>query len=287
MTTLKFADTHNIVAFLSKPAESDGFEQIVDFLNAQPIRYALMVNPTIYISCIKQLWTTDMVKTINEEVQLHVLVDGKKIIISKASVRRDLKLEDEEVQRLLHGMSLVALWYLLLSARTNKEIQLSKSHFRQGRINAIDADEDITLVNIQDDTDKEMYNVVTLAQALAALKSVKPKVKGDVIEEPSVPVSDASASTKISDATTTTTTIPTLRKGIVITKLAKRLQAEFDEDERLAKEKDEANVALTEEWDDIQAKIKADHELAQRLQVEEQEELFVEEKENLFKQLLE
>ncbi|GJV29700.1 hypothetical protein Tco_1386148 [Tanacetum coccineum] len=50
---------------------------------------------------------------------------------------------------------------------------------------------------------------------------------------------------------------------------AKRLQVEFDEDERLAREKDEANVALTEEWDDIQAKIEADHELAQRLQAEE------------------
>ncbi|GJX46997.1 hypothetical protein Tco_0272187 [Tanacetum coccineum] len=77
-------------------AESDGFEQIVDFLNAQPIRYALTVNPTIYISCIEQLWSTDVVKTINGEVQLHALVDGKKIIISEASVRRDLKLEDEE-----------------------------------------------------------------------------------------------------------------------------------------------------------------------------------------------
>ncbi|GJT08431.1 putative ribonuclease H-like domain-containing protein [Tanacetum coccineum] len=89
-------DTHNMVAFLSKPAESDGFEQIVDFLNAQPIRYALTVNPTIYISCIEQFWSTGVVKTINGEVQLHALVDGKKIIISEASVRRDLKLEDEE-----------------------------------------------------------------------------------------------------------------------------------------------------------------------------------------------
>ncbi|GKB51508.1 hypothetical protein Tco_0902261 [Tanacetum coccineum] len=50
MTTLKFADTHNMVAFLYKPTESDGVEQIMDFLNAQPIRYALTVNPTIYIS---------------------------------------------------------------------------------------------------------------------------------------------------------------------------------------------------------------------------------------------
>ncbi|GJR14749.1 hypothetical protein Tco_0797401 [Tanacetum coccineum] len=68
---------------------------------------------------------------------------------------------------------------------------------------------------------------------------------------------------------------------------AKRLQAEFDEEERLAREKDEANVALTEEWDDIQTKFEDDHELDQILQAEEQEELFVEEKEKLFQQLLE
>ncbi|GJR89323.1 hypothetical protein Tco_0213334 [Tanacetum coccineum] len=96
MVNLKFADTHNMVAFLSKPTESEGFEQIVDFLNEQPIRYALMVNPTIYISCIEQFWSTGVVKTINGEVQLHALVDGKKVIISEASVRKDLKLEYEE-----------------------------------------------------------------------------------------------------------------------------------------------------------------------------------------------
>ncbi|GKC99647.1 hypothetical protein Tco_1169922 [Tanacetum coccineum] len=85
---------------------------------------------------------------------------------------------------------------------------------RKGRkINDIDIDEDITLVNDQDDTD--MFSVndldgdevvvveqevaakdltidkVTLAQALAALKSAKPKVKANVVEEPSLPVSIA------------------------------------------------------------------------------------------------
>ncbi|GJW30515.1 ribonuclease H-like domain-containing protein [Tanacetum coccineum] len=39
--------------------------------------------------------------------------------------------------------------------------------------------------------------------------------------------------------------------------------SEFDEEERLTREKDEANVALTEEWDDIQAKIDVDYQLAQ------------------------
>ncbi|GJW70832.1 hypothetical protein Tco_0127749 [Tanacetum coccineum] len=96
MANLKFADTHNMVAFLSKPEESDGFEQIVDFLNAHPIKYALTVNPTIYTSCIEQFWSTVKAKTINGEVQLHALVDGKKIIVTESTVRRDLQLEDAE-----------------------------------------------------------------------------------------------------------------------------------------------------------------------------------------------
>ncbi|GJX37105.1 hypothetical protein Tco_0250408 [Tanacetum coccineum] len=73
--------------------------------------------------------------------------------------------------------------------------------------------------------------------------------------------------------------------------IALKLQKEIDKEERIARGEeemiDEANIALTEEWDDIQAKIEADHELAQRLQAEEQEELSVEEKAELFQQLLE
>ncbi|GJX33287.1 hypothetical protein Tco_0243142 [Tanacetum coccineum] len=204
---------------------------------------------------------------------------------------------------------------------------LGEDASKQGRINAIDADEDITLVNDQDDADMFDVNTltgdevlaeqevatkdvnltideVTLAQALAALKMVKPKVKANVVEEPSVPVS--AASTKVSAATTTTTaTIPTPRKGIVITELepkkplkkkdqisfdeeiASKLQAEFDEEETLAREKDEANVALTEEWDDIQAKVDVDYQLAQRLQAEEHEQFTTKQKATLFKKLLE
>ncbi|GKD26691.1 hypothetical protein Tco_1232905, partial [Tanacetum coccineum] len=96
MTTLQFADTHNMVPFLSKHAKSEGFEQIVYFLNAHTIKYALTVNPTIYTLCIEQFWAIVKVKTINGEVQLQPLVDGKKIIVTEASVRSDLQLDDEE-----------------------------------------------------------------------------------------------------------------------------------------------------------------------------------------------
>ncbi|GKD14275.1 hypothetical protein Tco_1198682, partial [Tanacetum coccineum] len=66
--------------------------------------------------------------------------------------------------------------------------------------------------------------------------------------------------------------------------LAFKLQAEEEEEERLAKEKaqqtEEANIA----WDDVQAKIEADYQLAQRLQAQEQEELTNEKKARLFVQ---
>ncbi|GJV35615.1 putative ribonuclease H-like domain-containing protein [Tanacetum coccineum] len=41
-------------------------------------------------------WSTEKAKTVNGEVQLQALVDGKKIIVTEASVRHDLQLDDEE-----------------------------------------------------------------------------------------------------------------------------------------------------------------------------------------------
>ncbi|GJR35840.1 hypothetical protein Tco_1211524 [Tanacetum coccineum] len=96
MATLKFADSHNMVAFLEKPAECEGFEQIVDFMNAHTIKYALIVNPTIYTSCIKQFWATAKAKTVNGKEQLQALVDRKKVIIIESIIRRDLQLEDAD-----------------------------------------------------------------------------------------------------------------------------------------------------------------------------------------------
>ncbi|GKF23059.1 hypothetical protein Tco_0075381, partial [Tanacetum coccineum] len=50
----------------------------------------------IYISCIEQFWSTIKAKTVNGEVQLQALTNGKKIIITESTVRRNLQLEDTE-----------------------------------------------------------------------------------------------------------------------------------------------------------------------------------------------
>ncbi|GJU34034.1 uncharacterized mitochondrial protein-like protein [Tanacetum coccineum] len=248
--------------------------------------------------------------------------------------RRVKKLEKKRSSR---THKLKRLYKVGLTARVESsgdEEDLGEDASKQGRrINVIDADEDITLVNVQDDADNEMFDVnvlngeevfvagqnenvveevvdaaqvstaattvtittkeITLAQALEALKTSKPKVKGIVFQEPST--------------TTTITTISSQQshdkgKGIMIEEPVKpmkkkvqimldeeaalKLQAEFDKEERLAREKaekeKEANIVLIEEWDDIQAKIDADYQLAERLQAQEQEELSDAEKATLF-----
>ncbi|GKC21563.1 hypothetical protein Tco_1023713 [Tanacetum coccineum] len=130
------------------------------------------------------------------------------------------------------------------------EESLGKDASKQGRINAIDADEEITL-----------------AQALEALKPLKPKVKGVVIQEPG-----ESTTTKSSQLSSQQS--HDKGKGIMIEHVkpikkkhqisfdeetVKKIQAEFDEEERLAREKaekeKEANIALIEEWDDFKQRL--------------------------------
>ncbi|GKC36000.1 hypothetical protein Tco_1048384 [Tanacetum coccineum] len=152
--------------------------------------------------------------------------------------RRVKKLERKDRSR---THKLKRLYKVGLTARVESsgdEEDLGEDASKQGRrINAIDADEDITLVNVQDDADNEMFDVdalndeevfvagqnenvvekvvdaaqvstaattvtitteeITLAQALKALKTSKPKVKGIVFQEPS----------------TTTTTIISLQQS--------------------------------------------------------------------------
>ncbi|GJT72435.1 hypothetical protein Tco_1031721 [Tanacetum coccineum] len=86
-----------MVAYLKKPEGSEGFYQIVDFLNASHIRYALTENPTIYVSLIKQFWEIATAKTLdNGDIELTATIDGKVKIVTEASVRRHLQLADSD-----------------------------------------------------------------------------------------------------------------------------------------------------------------------------------------------
>nr|GEW03943.1 uncharacterized mitochondrial protein AtMg00810-like [Tanacetum cinerariifolium] len=73
---------------------SEGFEQILDFWNASVIQYALNVNLIIYVSCIKQFWSSILIKNTNDVVRLQDLTDRKKVIITEDTVCQALHLDD-------------------------------------------------------------------------------------------------------------------------------------------------------------------------------------------------
>nr|GEV05698.1 putative ribonuclease H-like domain-containing protein [Tanacetum cinerariifolium] len=60
------------------------------------IKYALIVDPNIYVSCIKQFWTTFAVKKVNDVIRLQALVDKKKVVVTEAKIREAFCLDDAE-----------------------------------------------------------------------------------------------------------------------------------------------------------------------------------------------
>ncbi|GJW36941.1 hypothetical protein Tco_0059861 [Tanacetum coccineum] len=225
---------------------------------------------------------------------------------------------------------------------------------KQRRIDDIDANEDIYLVNVN--RGEDMFGVndlngdevivetevaskdvnlsvdeFTLAQALASLKSTKPKADKVMLQEPE---HGTITTTTIATTVTGASTIPKVKVLVIheqvqastptvssqqpsqlnvqdkgkgkmvepepVKKLSKKdqlmldeklifkLQAEEEEEKRLAKEKaqqiKEANIVS---WDNVQAMIDFDYQMAQQMQAEEQEKLSIKEKSKLFVQLLE
>nr|GEX09836.1 hypothetical protein [Tanacetum cinerariifolium] len=61
----------------------------------------------------------------------------------------------------------------------------------------------------------------------------------------------------------------------------------MEEEERIAREKYEANIAVIEEWDDVQATIDVDKQLAEQLQAQEREQLSIEKRSKLLAKLIE
>ncbi|GJZ93366.1 putative ribonuclease H-like domain-containing protein [Tanacetum coccineum] len=91
------AARQDLVLLGEKKSEGNAdFDEIVDFLTASSVHYALTISPTIYASYIEQFWNTAHSQTVNDVKQIHATVDGKTVVISESSVRSDLHFNDED-----------------------------------------------------------------------------------------------------------------------------------------------------------------------------------------------
>nr|GEW73265.1 hypothetical protein [Tanacetum cinerariifolium] len=149
----------------------EGFEKIIDFMNANPIKYALTMNLIVYTSCIKQFWSTTKAKNINREAHIYATVDGKKrrLLMQKmylnismihytveiASLKTRVKKLGRRKKLKTHGLR--RLYKVGLSTRvessTEEQSLGEEDACKQGRnIADIDEDAEITLV---DETTKD------------------------------------------------------------------------------------------------------------------------------------
>nr|GEX89830.1 hypothetical protein [Tanacetum cinerariifolium] len=170
MANLTFADMYNMVAFLSKSDASADFDQIVDFFNAQVIQYALMVNPTIYVSCIKQFWATASIKKANDVVNAKRTAWNEfscsmaSAVICLATVQpqpqaaeeeNDIELEQDKIAQALEILKLKRRVKKLEKKSRSQSSGLKRLRKVGGKIKAIDANEDITLVDVETQVDMD------------------------------------------------------------------------------------------------------------------------------------
>ncbi|GKE95861.1 hypothetical protein Tco_1580716, partial [Tanacetum coccineum] len=232
----------------------------------------------------------------NEEHDLHIpmihfLVTSQAVEITKLKERvKKLEMRNKSRTSGLKRLRKVGRSSQVVSFE-DEGLGAQEDAFKQGRkITDLDADAEVTLVDeaqgrnddnlmfdtrVFDEQEVKVEKVVstaevttvsatttvdelTLAQTIIEIKAAKPKV--------------------VTTAATTTTTIVTRPKARGV------LNVELEEEEKLAKQREED--ANTTEWDNVQAMIDADYELASRLHAQEQEEFIVEEKLKLFVELI-
>nr|GEW98378.1 hypothetical protein [Tanacetum cinerariifolium] len=174
---LTFADTHKMIAYLTKSDASEGFDQIIDLLNASSIKYALTVNPNIYVSCIKQFWISISVKKVNDVTRLQALVDKEKVIITEATIRDALYLDDAESIDCLPNEEIFT--ELSRMGAQVGDLSLDTTKYSSPALTQKQVDECAAEVNIDD--------VPAAGVANKGIADVNTDVVLTVVDEPSIP----------------------------------------------------------------------------------------------------
>nr|GEY74670.1 putative ribonuclease H-like domain-containing protein [Tanacetum cinerariifolium] len=130
MARLQFCNYHNMVAILEKSEHNVNFHPIVDFVEASPLSYASTFKPTVYVSHIRQFWSTARIETTEKGTNILATVDGILRTITESSLRRNLKLKDEQgISSLLDAELFENLTLMGYSISPNKKFTFQKGQF--------------------------------------------------------------------------------------------------------------------------------------------------------------
>ncbi|KAJ9542614.1 hypothetical protein OSB04_029120 [Centaurea solstitialis] len=93
--SLRFVKDHNKIGYLSKGGDSEGFEDIVDFLASSYIAYAATINPTVYIQHMQDFWSNAVVQEEEGVKSIQTTICGLSLTLTPAKIRHHLQLNDE------------------------------------------------------------------------------------------------------------------------------------------------------------------------------------------------
>nr|GFA80430.1 hypothetical protein [Tanacetum cinerariifolium] len=255
------------------------------------------MSPTIYTACIKQFWTSAKVKIVNEDVRLQTLVDGKKVVLNEASIIRDLRLDDAEgtcfswaITPLFETMMVQAPKEVgeipidtqdtpILTQPSSSQPQTKhKLRRKQRKEIEVSHDEPPTEEHIPTPSHDPLASAGENVEqdATVAKKDVSIAVDKVVTTVDDVEITTAATTPQTSkdDAKDKGKEImvepekPLKKKDQIVTneeisrKLEAQMKAKIEEEERIAREKVEANIAVIEKWDEVQAMIDANMELS-------------------------
>ncbi|KAJ9565499.1 hypothetical protein OSB04_001465 [Centaurea solstitialis] len=86
---------HNKVGYISKGGDSEGFEDIVDFLASSHIAHAATITPTIYIQHMQDFWMNGVVQEEDGVKRIQTTICGLSLTLTPAKIRHHLQLNDE------------------------------------------------------------------------------------------------------------------------------------------------------------------------------------------------
>ncbi|GKD47925.1 hypothetical protein Tco_1276901 [Tanacetum coccineum] len=314
-----------------KSEGSEGFHQIVDFLTTSHIRHALTESPTIYVSLIEQFWQTATASTLkNGDMEIIATIDGKVKVISEASIRRHLKLEDSDGIRnlptteIFEQLALIGNMKRASKGYTGVDTSLFQTMLVQGQIlqdegstilvkqeTKVSQPSSPTQTHVADEAastgvdTKKVYGdaytklIKKVKRLEDKLNKSRRKRRLDLLEEedsdteilaqedPSkqrmkiAQIDDDEGITQFTTAEdVSTANVPVSTAGVEINTFSPKVKtvgvSVYDvaieaERQRIASIHEEARTFKPEEWDNIQAQIEADEELAHRLQAQERE----------------
>nr|GEV25830.1 hypothetical protein [Tanacetum cinerariifolium] len=326
MATLKFCDTHNMIAYLNKTKGSEGFHQIVDFLNYSPIKFALTENPTIYTSLIQQFWQTVIANTHDtREIQIIATIHGNVKLISEASIRRHLKLEDSDGISTPPHTEIFTQLALMGYASNSDKLTFQKGHFspqwvptpphdsplpgghtsgsdqgsltlnelirrllEQAKLEAkiVISDDDMVL----EDSSKQGRMIEDIDQDAGVILVTPTKVSSQE-DQPKDHCEVSTASRIISIAKETVSTagvsLPVSTVGMVQESTSSpRAIKDKAKRQRMAQVHQAAQNFTEDEWENIRARVEVDEELTQKLQAEEREKYSEDDRTTMFVDLI-